>query len=132
MDSADPVSVSHDALRALGRLDRGEYREAIARLAAAPVDADDPASLLWRAEVLLYLDRIDDVAALADAIAAPLEGRLAEDSPLGACARRRSLLTAEVAYFRGEYDRATDIAEAVAKAAETAADQQHALRATFD
>jgi tetratricopeptide (TPR) repeat protein len=132
MDSADPVSVSYDALRALERLDRGEFRDAIERLGTDPADADDPASLRWRAEVLLYRDRLDDVAALADALVGPLDGRLDEDSAAGSCARRRALVAAEVAYFRGEYDRATELAESVAHAAETVGDGQHALRATFD
>lgn len=132
MNEADHVTVSRDALDALARLDAGDYRPALERMNREPSTDSDPASQLWRAELLLYLDRLDDVHETIAPLEAALAPHLSEASPLGACARRRQLLAAEVAYFRGNYDLATELANSCALAAEAVSDAHTAMRATYD
>src|SRR5262245_52307989 len=132
MSSPEGVSVSYDALRALERLDGGAFATELDRFASVAADGNDPATVLWRAELLVYLDRLGEASEAVESVAPVLGPRLTETSDLGACARRRHLIAAEIAYFEGRYDEADAGANAVSFAAERARDEQSAVRATFD
>jgi tetratricopeptide (TPR) repeat protein len=129
MSNAEPFEVSGASVEALDHIDHGHVRDALASIDRAPTDT---AGRLWRAELLLYLDRYEDAASEVDSLAGALDAHLAEPTSVGSCARRRRLLAAEVAYFRGQYGEATALVDAVAAAAEAAGDEQHAMRAAYD
>jgi tetratricopeptide (TPR) repeat protein len=129
MKNADPLEVSQASVEALDHIDHGFIRDALASLERPPKDV---AGRLLRAELLLYLDRVDEAAAEVDAVAPALDAHAAEPTAVGACARRRHLLAAEVAYFRGQYDEASRVVDGVAVASEAAGDDQHAMRAAYD
>lgn len=114
---------------ALDHLDHGHVRDAIARIDRAPSDV---AGRLWRAELLVYLDRADDAAAEIDALAELLDARQVEATTTGECARRRMLLAAEVAYLGGQLDEATRLVDEVARVADMVDDERHAMRAAYD
>lgn len=100
------ASISEAWLAALEEIDQ---RGPAAALDRFEVDepSGDPAHRLWRAEMLVYLDRLDDAA--ADAKAA---GRL--DGPLEA---RRDLILAEIELWKGMTDKCEQLARATAERA---------------
>jgi tetratricopeptide (TPR) repeat protein len=70
-----PVAQTVNWSEELQKLDRGAYRAAVVKFASDRVD-DDPAHRVWRAEVLCYLDRLEEAREeLAVEIAPPLEAR---------------------------------------------------------
>lgn len=129
MSNAERIDVSKASIEALDHIDHGHVRDALGSLDRAPSDI---AGRLWLAELLLYLDRYDDASVEVAPLAGVLDAHLSEPTDVGACARRRQLLAAEIAYFRGQYDEATHLVDAVAVAAESAGDEQHAMRAAYD
>lgn len=127
-----PDTIPAHLLDAFARLDNGQYRQALDQIdSGTGPDAGD-LDALWRAEVMLYLDRVDDVKQLVEQLEPMLSGHSKDRGPAGECARRLELIQAEVAYFEGDYDKATSIATAVADASDRADDPQHAVRATYD
>jgi tetratricopeptide (TPR) repeat protein len=100
-----PVAQTVNWSEELRKLDAGAYRAAVVKFASDRVD-DDPAHRVWRAEVLCYLDRLED--ARAELEAAPIPPELAA---------RAALVEAETLLWEGAPDacerRARDVAEAV-------------------
>lgn len=132
MKSTENVVYPQASIDALDHLDHGHFRDAVALVDQRAPSQSDAADRLWHAEVRLYLDQLDAAAALVDSLQAILQPHLRDASPAGACARRRHLIAAEIAYFRGQYERAVALANEALEASEATADDQHQMRATFD
>jgi hypothetical protein len=108
-------------LSILQALDHGAYRDAIARYeASAP--SDDPVETLWRAEVALYLDRLDDARAELDRLEGPMDRDLEN---------RAQTLRAELAFWDKALDEARKLIGPVIQSTWEAGDHQGHLRATL-
>lgn len=86
---------------ALRELDHGGYRRAVERPDGRGIVGRQPGAELWRAEVLLYLDRLEEAAAMVDRVRALPPG--------GADWIRASLINAEIAHEQGEIDTAEEL-----------------------
>jgi tetratricopeptide (TPR) repeat protein len=105
--SRSGIQRSEESLRAL---DYGRYAEALERLNAGEVPGRGDESTLWRAEVLLYLDRLEEAA---EALGGLGEGG-EEPGTVAEC--RARLVRAEIAYFENRLDEAEEHARAVLSA----------------
>jgi tetratricopeptide (TPR) repeat protein len=83
----------------LAALDRGAYRDAIARYHASE-PTNDPAETMWRAEIALYLDRLEDAQAELERV----EERLEDDLAI-----RAEIVRAEIAFADKALDEAAQI-----------------------
>jgi tetratricopeptide (TPR) repeat protein len=111
-----PVAQTVNWSEELQKLDRGAYRAAVVKFASDRVD-DDPAHRVWRAEVLCYLDRLED--ARAELEAAPIPPELAA---------RAALVEAETLLWEGAPDACEEAALEVAAAVDVAdADRARAV-----
>ncbi len=105
----------------LASLDHGAYREAIARFETTG-QSDDPVETLWRAEVAIYLDRLDDARAELDGLTDVFDRELAN---------RAQTLRAEIAFWENSLDESRDIIGAVIQSTWESGDHQGHLRATL-
>jgi tetratricopeptide (TPR) repeat protein len=90
-------------LAQLAALDRGELRAALQAF-QADRPSDDPAHELWRAELLVYLDRLNEAEAALQRVA-PARRDLVN---------RAELIVAEIALWRGVHEVASEQANATA------------------
>jgi hypothetical protein len=115
----------------LSAIDRGRFADAIEYVNANPAsEALD--EILLRAEVALYLDRLDEAD---ESLASfPNESRQPLDDPseIGSVARRVLLVEAGVQYARGRFDATLDLASRARAASRTAGDGGLELRAAYD
>jgi ATP/maltotriose-dependent transcriptional regulator MalT len=132
MKQKQAVSVPPFLEDAFARLDNGKFGEAISQLEPGTGLGAGELEALWKAEILVYLDRVDDVKPIVEELRPLLEERVGDRGTLGECARRWRLIAAEVAYFDGDYDEAQTLAASVADVADMVDDPQHAMRATYD
>jgi tetratricopeptide (TPR) repeat protein len=115
----------------LGAVDRGQFAAAIEYVNANPAtEALD--EVLLRAEVALYLDRLDEAEEFLASF--PNESRLPLDDPseIGSAARRALLVEAGVQYARGRFDATLDLASRARAAARNASDGILELRSAYD
>ena len=117
---------------ALAALDDGRYAEAIVTFEVEGAPVSGVLGQLWRAEVALYLDRLDVAAELIESLDAHLDEFVAEDGSTGTLARRKLLIQAEIAHFRGELGAARDLAAKAARFALLADDAASQIRAFID
>lgn len=117
---------------ALAALDNGRFAEAIVTFEVEGAPVSGLLGQLWRAEVALYLDRLDTAAELLEALGRELDELVAEDGSLGTLARRKLLIRAEIAHFRGDLGLARDLATQAAKCALLADDSTSQIRAFID
>lgn len=106
---------------ALRALDRGAYREAILRYENSS-PSDDPIETIWRAEVALYLERLDDARAELHRLATPLNRNLAN---------RVANIRAELAFYNWALDEAREIVTPVVDWTREAGDDEGYLRASI-
>lgn len=102
---------------ALMALDDGRYAEAIVTYEVEGTPVRGVLGHLWRAEVALYLDRLDAAEEDAEAVAAEVDEFLPDAGSWGVVARRRLLISAEIAHFRGDLGRARELASKAARLA---------------
>ncbi len=105
----------------LASLDHGAYREAIARFETTG-PCDDPVETLWRAEVAIYLDRLDDARAEIDGLTDVFDRELAN---------RAQTLRAEIAFWENSLDESRDLIGPVIQSTWESGDHQGHLRATL-
>jgi tetratricopeptide (TPR) repeat protein len=105
----------------LAALDSGAYREAIARFESS-TPGTDPVETLWRADVALYLDRLDDARAELDRLGDVYDRDLAN---------RAQTLRAELAFWEKSLDEARELVTPVIQSTWEAGDHQGHLRATL-
>jgi tetratricopeptide (TPR) repeat protein len=105
----------------LSALDRGAYREAIARYESSH-RSDDAVETLWRAEVALYLERVGEAREELDRLPAGLDRDLAN---------RAQTIRAELAFVESALDEANEIVAPVIQSTWEAGDHQGHLRATL-
>ncbi|MBK6428326.1 MAG: tetratricopeptide repeat protein [Blastocatellia bacterium] len=117
---------------ALAALDHGRFAEAIVTFEVEGAPVSGLLGQLWRAEVALYLDRLDTAAELVEALGRELDELVAEEGSLGTLARRKLLIRAEIAHFRGDLGLARDLATQAAKCALLADDSASQIRAFID
>jgi len=112
-------------------VDRGDFKSAIDFVNHNPT-ADTIDENLLRAEVALYLDRLDESDEFRAAIPADARANVGEASDLGNVARRVLLLEAGVQYARGRFDATLELASRAREAAKSTSDHQLELRAAYD
>lgn len=117
---------------ALAALDEGRYAEGIVTFEVEGAPVSGPMGQLWRAEVSLYLDRLDVAASLVETLGPVLDEFVAEDGSLGVLARRKLLVEAEIAHFRGDLGAARELASKAARFALLADDVSSQIRAFID
>lgn len=105
----------------LAALDRGEYRSALESYESSRPN-DNPADTLWRAEIALYLDRLDEARGELERLAQPLDRDLAN---------RARTIQAEIAFYDKALDEAKEIVTPVVQATWEAGDDQGHLRSTL-
>ena len=112
---------SHSSISALEALDNGAYRDAIPRYESTPATAD-PVDTLWRAEVALYLDRLEDATAELLRLPASLDRDLAN---------RAETIRAEIAFWDKALDEARHIVNPIVQSTWECGDHQGHLRASL-
>lgn len=117
---------------ALAALDDGRFAEAIVTFEVEGAPVTGVMGQFWRAEVALYLDRLDAAEEHITAFGSEFDDFLSEDGSLGMLARRKLLVSAEIAHFRGELGLARDLASKAAKFALLADDVPTQIRAFTD
>jgi tetratricopeptide (TPR) repeat protein len=100
-------------------LDRGAYREAIKRYETSH-PSDDPVETIWRAEVSLYLNHLDDARGELDR----LPGRLDRD-----LANRVQIIRAEIAFQDKSLDEAVELVSPAIQSTWETGDHERHLRA---
>ncbi|MCC6742683.1 MAG: tetratricopeptide repeat protein [Acidobacteria bacterium] len=117
---------------ALAALDSGRYAEAIVTFEVEGSPVSGLMGQFWRAEVALYLDRLEAAADHLAELGTDLDEFVADEGSLGTLSRRKLLVRAEIAHFRGEFVFARDLAAKAAKAALLADDASNQIRAFID
>jgi tetratricopeptide (TPR) repeat protein len=107
------------SLSILTALDQGGYREAIAHYESSE-PTGDPVEAVWRAELALYLERLDDVDAELERIDEPLDRDLAT---------RVEIVRAERAFYGGALEEARELVTPIVQSTWESGDDQGYLRA---
>lgn len=105
----------------LEALDKGAFRDAIARWESVE-RTNDVVATLWRAEVALYLERVEEALAEIDSLKGRLDGELA---------LRAETIRAEAAFLDDNLDEAERLALPVIDTSSEINDTQGHLRATL-
>jgi ATP/maltotriose-dependent transcriptional regulator MalT len=105
----------------LGALDHGAYRDAIARYESSE-PTGDAVDTIWRAEVAVYLGRLDDARVELDRLPATTDRDLAN---------RVQILRAEIAFWDKRLDEARDLVAPVIQSTWEVGDHQGHLRSTL-
>jgi tetratricopeptide (TPR) repeat protein len=105
----------------LAALDQGAYRDAIARFETSQ-PTDDAVETIWRAEVMLYLERLDEARAELDRLGTLFDRDLTN---------RIQTIRAEVAFWDKAIDEARELISPVIQSTWEAGDLQGHLRATL-
>ena len=103
----------------LTALDHGAYRDAITRYESSE-PTDDPVETIWRAEIALYLERLDDVRTELERLEGPLDRDLAT---------RAEIIRAECAFLDRALDEAKELITPIVQATWESGDDQSYLRA---
>ncbi|HQR37519.1 MAG TPA: hypothetical protein PLF26_03875 [Blastocatellia bacterium] len=112
---------SHRIVSALEALDNGAFREAIPRYEASE-PSTDPIETLWRAEVALYLDRLEESAAELKRLPVSLDRDLAN---------RAETIRAEIAFWDKALDESRHLVMPVVQSTWECGDHQGHLRASL-
>jgi tetratricopeptide (TPR) repeat protein len=105
----------------LAALDHGAYRDAISRYESSH-PTDDPVETIWRAEIALYLNRLDDARAELDRLGGGLDRDLTN---------RVQTIRAEIAFWDKALDEARELISPVIQSTWEAGDHEGHLRATL-
>jgi tetratricopeptide (TPR) repeat protein len=122
-----PIST---ASRLLSGIDYGAFESALRFCESHEPQRDDAADTLLRAEVDLYLDRLEDARTRLDALEA-LDDWIDTSGELGELGRRWRLMAAEHAYLTGAYQEADTLARPVVTIARRLGDGAALLRALY-
>jgi tetratricopeptide (TPR) repeat protein len=115
----------------LNAVDGGNFRAAI-DFANGNTPSEALDEILLRAEVALYLDRLDEADEHLASLPAECRTHVDEDSDLGSVARRALLVEAGVQYSRGRFDATLDAAARARAASKATGDHELELRAAYD
>jgi tetratricopeptide (TPR) repeat protein len=121
-----------ELVRWLAELDQGRYAMAIEAYENNAPPVTSALTDIWRAEVALYLDRLDDAAGYAANLESELAPHLRAASATGNLARRRQLICAEILYYQSDYLAARDLIRPITEYAENAGDAHAQIRAWLD
>jgi tetratricopeptide (TPR) repeat protein len=105
----------------LAAIDNGEYREALVRYEGSQ-RCDDSVEAIWRAEVAVYLDRLDDARTELEGLGGVLDRDLSN---------RVQTLRAEIAFWDKALDEARELISPVIQSTWEVGDHQGHLRATL-